>query len=67
MSSKKRPPLNEAALHAAADKLEEIGKGYCWWPASTKPWRELDPIGKNEFLGAVEEVVMAYLNLADQG
>jgi hypothetical protein len=53
--------LHSAGVEAAADKLDQFGRHHHWWPASVGPWRELDSIGKTEFLGVVEEVVRAYL------
>ena len=52
--------IDEKALEAAADKLDEIGTHHGWWKPVTKSWRELDPIGQEEFLEIVWLVVKAY-------
>lgn len=53
-------PIENAGLERAADKLDRIGRHYGWWPKTVPEWRNLDPIGKEEFLGLVDEIVHAY-------
>ena len=55
-----RQPLSDAGLEAAADELDKVGRHHHWWPKSVPPWRDLDAIGKSEFLGIVQEVIYAY-------
>lgn len=52
--------LNEAALERAADKLDKIGRHHGWWSETIPKWRDLDPIGKEEFLSLVDEIISAY-------
>lgn len=52
-------------LAAAADKLEAVALQAGWFPPTTKPWREMDPIGRNEFLAVVESIVKAHNNAPD--
>lgn len=52
--------IDMTALEAAADKLDEIGAHHGWWKPITKSWRELDPIGREEFLDIAWLVVKAY-------
>lgn len=53
-------------LVAAADKLEAVALQACWFGPTAKPWRELDPIGREEFLAVVESIVKAH-NTAPDG
>ncbi len=52
-------PIDNESLERAADKLDRIGRHYGWWPKTVPEWRNLDPIGKAEFLGLVDEIVTA--------
>lgn len=54
--------IDEKALEYAADKLDEIGTHRGWWKLQNKSWRESDPIGREEFLSIVWEIVKAYKN-----
>jgi hypothetical protein len=62
----KSPVLDEKALEMAADKLEKNGRFYNWWSDTVPGWRKADPIGKEEFLTVVHEIVTAYLLAATQ-
>ncbi len=55
-----RQRLSDAGPEAAADELDKVGRHHHWWPKNTPPWRDLDPIGKSEVLGIVQEVIYAY-------
>jgi len=49
-------------VEAAARVLDKEGRFHHWWPAHMKPFDELaatDPIGKSEFDGIVERILMA--------
>lgn len=52
-----RPSDDE--IDAAARTLEADARFYRWWPAAGKSYDELDPIGKSEFGGTVERMLMA--------
>lgn len=47
-----------AALIKAADRLDHMGRSNGWWKGT--PWRELDPIGRDEFLATVYDIVATY-------
>lgn len=52
---------DEHRLEAAADRLYAIGLHHGWWGARAKPsWRDLDPIGRDEFLNVTWAVIAAY-------
>lgn len=51
--------LLHEAIDAATDDLEVSGKLYCWWPEETA-WRDLDPIGRDEFSAVAANVIRAY-------
>ncbi len=51
---------SEAGLEAAADMLYRIGLRHGWWGFAIPSWRDLDPIGKDEFLDVVAVTVRAY-------
>lgn len=57
-----RQRLNDVGIETAADVLDKAWRYAQGWPADYKGWRELDPIGKSEFLGIVEQIVYAYLD-----
>jgi 3-dehydro-4-phosphotetronate decarboxylase len=52
-----RPTDDE--IDAAAHALDADGRFHHWWPADSKPYDQLDPIGKREFGGIVERILMA--------
>ena len=55
-----RPSLRE--VEAAARVLHQFGLHYHWWEPYRKSYDELaatDPIGKSEFDGIVEQMLMA--------
>jgi 3-dehydro-4-phosphotetronate decarboxylase len=58
--SQARPTHSE--LEAAARVLDKEARLHGWWPATTKSYDEIaatDPIGKSEFEGLVERMLMA--------
>jgi hypothetical protein len=57
-------PLDESSLEAATDVLHKYGSHHHWF--ENKPWRELDPIGRDEFLDIVAGVISAYLEAAQK-
>lgn len=57
MSEATRPTTQE--VDATARVLDEEGRFHGWWPPHTKPYDELDPIGKDEFGAIVERMLMA--------
>lgn len=54
------PDLEKEALDMATDALETAGDAYLWWDRKLS-WRELDPIGKDEFQAVVAAIIRAYL------
>jgi len=55
-----RPSLEE--IEAAARVLDRAGRSYRWWNPELTAYEELaakDPIGKSEFDGIVEQMLMA--------
>jgi len=52
-------PLDEKALEAAGDVLDKFGRHHGWFGHHAKPWCELDPIGRDEFLDIVAAIVSA--------
>ncbi|WP_094193662.1 hypothetical protein [Bradyrhizobium viridifuturi] len=62
-----RPTLVE--IEAAARVLDKFGRHYRWWPTTTKSHDELaanDPIGKSEFDGIVEQMLIAAADAGSQ-
>ena len=60
MTEPVRPTIHE--VEAAARALFKAGQFRHWWPEFTKTYDELastDPIGKSEFDGIVEQVLIA--------
>ena len=60
MTEPARPTICE--IEAAARVLFKAGTIHHWWRASSKTYDELaatDPIGKSEFDGTVEQVLIA--------
>jgi hypothetical protein len=60
MAEPMRPSIHE--VEAAARVLFKEGQFHHWWPEFAKPYDELaatDPIGKAEFDGIVERVLIA--------
>lgn len=51
--------LSNEAIDAATDDLELSGKHYCWWPEEAA-WRDLDPIGRDEFSAVAANIIRAY-------
>jgi hypothetical protein len=49
----------EVQLEAAARRLFGFGVFQHWWPKSVTSFDGLDPIGREEFLGIVEAVLIA--------
>jgi hypothetical protein len=49
-------------IEAAADCLDEVGRHYHWrrHVVGAQSWRDLDPIGRSEYSGIVESIVLAY-------
>ena len=54
--------LHEGSLEAAADTLDKFGRHHHWF--GPKPWRELDLVGRGEFLDIVAAVVSAYFEVS---
>jgi len=52
---------DEDALVLAADRLEAHGRHHGWWEETIPHWRNLDPIGKEEFLDMVADIVGTYI------
>jgi len=53
--------LREKKLETAADRLYSIGLHHGWWGDNAKPsWRNLDLIGREEFLDVTAAVITAY-------
>lgn len=59
--------IDMKALECAADKLDEIGIHHGWWKPQSKSWRELDEIGREEFLDVVWAVVNSYKKNVSSG
>jgi hypothetical protein len=60
MAEPMRPTIQE--VEAAARVLLKEGQFHRWWPYFTKTYEELaatDPIGKSEFDGIVERILIA--------
>ncbi len=60
-STRPGSPTN-AEVEAAARVLDRAGRHHHWWPAYTKTYGEVsetDPIGKSEFEGIVEQMLLA--------
>jgi hypothetical protein len=60
MTEPVRPTIDE--VEAAARVLFKAGTIHDWWRASSKTYDDLaaaDPIGKNEFDGIAEQVLIA--------
>ena len=53
--------LDERGVERAADELWKCGSHHAWWPKSRASWRDLDPIGKEEFLTVAASIVLTYL------
>jgi hypothetical protein len=53
--------LDERGLERAADELWKTGIHHGWWSKRWASWRDLDPIGKEEFLAIADRIVVAYL------
>jgi hypothetical protein len=53
--------LDEGGIESAADSFWKEGSHHGWWSDTRPTWRDLDPIGKEEFLAIVERIVVAYL------
>ena len=53
--------LDERGVERAADELWRTGSHHAWWPNKWATWRDLDPIGKEEFLAVAASIVCAYL------
>ena len=49
----------DAEVDAAARVLDEAGRFHGWWPKTVRRYDELDPIGKSEFGGLVERMLIA--------
>jgi hypothetical protein len=47
-----------AEVEAAARVLHRAGSAYGWWPRHLT-YEGLDPIGRDEFLGIVEQMLVA--------
>ena len=58
--------VNDDGLEAAADVLNKAGLHHFWFKGPPD-WRDLDPIGKSEFLSIVEQIVAAYLAKSGDG
>ena len=53
--------ISDEQVKSAANILYAAGKHHGWFPKSTPDsWENLDPIGKSEFLGIVQEILEAY-------
>ena len=50
--------LSLEAIDAAADYLACCGNHYGWWPPTA--WRDLDPIGRDEFQAIAANIIRAY-------
>jgi hypothetical protein len=55
--------LDEEAIDAATDYLATCGNHYGWWPELV--WRDLDPIGRDEFAAIAANMIRAYLRVAE--
>jgi len=56
--------LDDEGLEAAADCLYAARLHHHRWPDPPQLptcWRDLDPVGRSEFVGIVEETIQAYL------
>lgn len=51
--------LLDDGIDAATDDLEVSGKYYGWWPEETA-WRDLDPLGRDEFSAVAANMIRAY-------
>ena len=56
--------LNNRAIDAATDYLAFCGNMYGWWP--TLNWRDLDPIGRDEFSAVVANIIREYVRIAKE-
>ena len=54
--------LDEEGLEAAADVLYRAGSHHSWWKSARTDWRELDPVGQDEFLSITHHIIVAYLS-----
>ncbi|MHC2257646.1 hypothetical protein ACVILK_007338 [Bradyrhizobium embrapense] len=64
MTGQARPTLVE--IEAAARALDKAGRHFHWWPTTGKSYDELaatDPVGKSEFDGIVEQMLIAAANV----
>jgi hypothetical protein len=43
----------------AARKLDQIARHYGWWPAAWPTFDDMGPIERSEFLGVVNEILLA--------
>jgi hypothetical protein len=50
---------SQAEIDAAAGILDEAGRHHGWWPSTLPRYADMDPIGKSEFGGIVEKMLMA--------
>ena len=50
------------AIDAATDYLATCGNMYGWWPTLT--WRDLDPIGRDEFQAIATNIIREYFRVA---
>ena len=57
--------LDVKAIDEATDYLASCGNMYGWWPNLV--WRDLDPIGRDEFQAIAANIVRAYFRVAHGG
>ena len=57
---------SDAEVLAAGAALFAEGLSHGWWPESCKVYEGLDPIGRSEFDGIVERILMAAAAARDQ-
>lgn len=55
------------SIQAAATILYEEGQMHGWWSSSAKSFEDLDAIGKSEFEGIVERMLMAARHHGEKG
>ena len=49
----------ESDIDAAARVLDRVGRVHGWWPEKSPAYDEMDPIGRSELGGLVEEMFLA--------
>ena len=57
---------SDEEVFAAGSTLFAFGLLYGWWPENCKSYEGLDPIGRSEFDGIIECILMAASAARDQ-